>query len=76
MPEKRDFPILFLEQSECCGCSACAMVCPTQSIKMRLDSKGFEYPQIEASTCIRCEKCIKVCAFKRDQASRFCELRN
>ena len=51
----------------CCGCSACYAVCPVGAITMEADKKGFPYPKIEEHKCIRCQKCISVCAFKKDQ---------
>lgn len=36
------------------------------TISMLTDEYGFLYPVIDASTCIRCYKCIKVCPLKKD----------
>lgn len=60
-------PILFDNKENCCGCSACSAVCPTQAISMKYDEEGFRYPEIEEDKCIRCEKCLTVCSFKEEQ---------
>ena len=47
----------------CCGCSACASVCPKSSISMKRDEEGFLYPYVDKNTCIDCHLCEKVCPF-------------
>lgn len=47
-------------KQECCGCSACAEICPRQCVKMQADSEGFFYP-IMSEGCISCGLCLKVC---------------
>lgn len=64
MTEKK-VPVLFSDGSECCGCSACYAVCPTGAISMIPNRYGFLYPRINAAVCVRCDKCLSVCAFKR-----------
>ena len=51
------------EKKDCCGCSACADVCPVNAIEMRADEEGFLYPYINKDLCIHCNKCDKVCGF-------------
>ena len=46
---------------QCYGCGMCEHACPTQSITMVADEEGFKYPEIDAETCIHCNKCVKVC---------------
>ena len=65
--ESKKIPDLADEKALCCGCAACYSVCPVSAIEMTADEKGFWYPQINAEVCIRCQKCIRVCAFKRDR---------
>lgn len=48
-------------KTECCGCSACANVCPTQCIKMKADNEGFLYPSIDEKLCLNCSLCEEVC---------------
>ena len=55
---------LFRNKDECCGCNACASICPTGSIKMQYDDLGFLYPTINDSTCIKCGRCVKACDIK------------
>lgn len=50
-----------LEKYECCGCGACANVCPVKAISMKEDPEGFLYPSIDESKCIECSLCLKKC---------------
>lgn len=47
----------------CCGCTACASICPHQAISMEPDALGFLYPKVDLQKCIDCGLCDKVCAF-------------
>lgn len=49
------------DKKECCGCSACASICPKHCIAMKEDFEGFLYPQVDEKTCINCGLCEKVC---------------
>lgn len=53
--------LTFTDKSQCCGCTACASICPEQCIQMIEDKEGFLYPQINHSVCIDCGLCEKVC---------------
>lgn len=57
-------PILFNNENECCGCSACYSICPKAAIVMIVDYKGFWYPKIKQEMCVGCEQCIRVCPLK------------
>lgn len=59
-------PNLCKKNDECCGCTACATICPVQAIKFKYNSEGFLYPQVDDDKCIKCLKCEEVCAFKKD----------
>lgn len=48
---------------KCCGCSACASICPQNAIKMSPDNLGFLYPVINKDECINCGACDRVCQF-------------
>lgn len=45
----------------CTGCGACKVACPVNAITMKLNEKGFWYPEIDKDKCIRCKKCVAVC---------------
>lgn len=53
--------ITISDKLNCCGCSACAQRCPKQCITMTEDEEGFLYPKVDASKCIDCHLCEKVC---------------
>lgn len=46
---------------DCCGCSACAQVCPKSCISMIADNEGFLYPHVNTSDCVQCGLCEKAC---------------
>ena len=48
-------------KTDCCGCSACAQICPKKCITMKADNEGFLYPHINVVDCIDCNLCEKVC---------------
>lgn len=52
-----------INKSECCGCTACMNICPTNAISMKNDSEGFVYPSVDTSKCINCGLCDKNCSF-------------
>lgn len=54
-------PVNVLDKRLCCGCSACANICPKKCIQMQPDECGFLYPIIDKDGCIGCEMCNKVC---------------
>lgn len=45
----------------CCGCSLCSEICPTNAISMKKDRYGFLIPIVNNSICINCKKCINNC---------------
>ena len=54
--------MLKLEKKEqCCGCTACANVCPKNCISMKADVEGFLYPVVDILNCIHCELCENSC---------------
>lgn len=55
--------IQITDKSQCCGCTACASICPHDAITMQPDAMGFLYPVVNESKCIDCGLCEKVCAF-------------
>lgn len=59
--------MIHLEKSDCCGCHACAQVCPKHCITMKPDEEGFLYPQVDETVCIHCNACEKVCPVLQKQ---------
>lgn len=55
---------LYSEESQCCGCSACASICPKSAISMEENCRGFFLPVIDRDKCVECGQCLKVCDFK------------
>lgn len=53
-------------KDNCCGCTACASICPRNAIVMEEDHSGFLYPNVNLSECVDCGLCVKVCQFKED----------
>lgn len=53
--------IKITDKKDCCGCGACVQRCPKHCISMHEDAEGFLYPQADASSCIECGLCEKVC---------------
>ena len=51
---------------ECCGCGACAQICPRRCITMKEDAEGFLYPQTDVLSCIDCGLCEKTCPMLSD----------
>ena len=48
--------------SACCGCGACAAICPTNAIQMEYAEKDWHlHPQLNSEKCINCKKCVNVC---------------
>lgn len=48
-------------KEDCCGCSACSLVCPKKCISLEADQEGFQYPVVNTDTCINCNRCVQVC---------------
>lgn len=53
--------IQITNKTQCCGCGACANICPKHCIAMTADEEGFLYPSIDKSVCIDCNACVRVC---------------
>lgn len=62
--------INIIDKHDCCGCSACASICPKQCVQMLTDNEGFLYPQVDKDTCIDCSLCEKVCNVLHPYAER------
>lgn len=59
--------VLYTDKKNCCGCGACANICPKNAISMQEDKSGFIYPHINNDLCIKCKKCRTVCAFQNTE---------
>ena len=55
--------IQVINPEDCCGCSACASICPHDAISMKPDTLGFLYPKVDMEKCINCGLCENVCSF-------------
>lgn len=64
-------PVLFTENKDCCGCSACHTICPKQAIQMKEDFKGYLYPMINSALCVECGLCTNVCPLKHESGEEY-----
>lgn len=48
-------------KKDCCGCFACANICPKSCIEMLSDNEGFLYPKVDIEKCVDCGLCEKIC---------------
>lgn len=55
------------DKSKCCGCGACANICPHNCIEMKPDKEGFLHPQVDREACIRCGLCIRACQYLQEK---------
>lgn len=53
--------ITISDKSQCCGCHACAQICPQQCISMITDEQGFLYPKADQTECTNCHLCEQSC---------------
>lgn len=53
--------IEIINKTDCCGCTACANICPKDAIVMEPDFEGFLYPKVLADKCVDCGLCEKAC---------------
>lgn len=60
-------PVDIKKTIDCTGCAACANVCPKQCITMEADAYGFDYPIVDITKCIYCDKCEVVCPLNSQQ---------
>ena len=58
------------DKAQCCGCEACVQRCPKHCIALVEDAEGFLYPKVDASLCVDCGLCEKVCPVVNQSAER------
>ena len=61
--------INIIHKEDCCGCTACASICPQNAISMKPDGLGFLYPDVNLDLCIKCNLCERVCAFHKNYST-------
>lgn len=49
------------DEKLCCGCAACAAVCPKKCIKMTEGTLGAVFPEVNKDLCVSCGLCESVC---------------
>lgn len=52
---------------KCCGCGACAAVCPVKAIQCVEEERGTVYYKITGE-CIKCGRCESICPIDKDMA--------
>lgn len=46
---------------QCCGCGACAEICPRKCIEMTQNREGFTVPVVNKEACVNCGLCESTC---------------
>lgn len=63
--------ITIKDKKKCCGCAACATICPHQVLTMEVDKGGFLYPiVINKKKCTNCGLCEKICPILHENKER------
>lgn len=69
-----------VDSEKCCGCGACASVCPEKCITFAADGEGFLCPSVDAKKCVGCNACERVCPMlsepEKNTAVRACAVIN
>lgn len=66
-------PKIFELGVRCCGCGACAAVCPKGAIAMIPDGAGFLRPLLDTTACIGCGMCDQICPALNERGADGCE---
>lgn len=53
-------------EKDCCGCAACASVCPKQCIQMEQGTLGHLFPRVNTEYCVECGICENVCPMQME----------
>ena len=51
---------IVVQKKICCGCGACAVVCPVNCIEF-VYGERYNYPKVDLDQCTHCGRCLKVC---------------
>lgn len=51
----------------CCGCGACASICPKDAITQFIDSNGYLLYKVNKEKCVNCGLCLKVCPIQGEK---------
>lgn len=63
--------ITIKEKKKCCGCAACATICPHHVLTMKADNSGFLYPIVNnKKECTNCGLCERVCPILHENEER------
>ena len=62
--------VLFSDPASCCGCGACAAVCPSGALQMTADAEGFLYPTLSPQLCLDCGRCRTCCPLQAEDYAR------
>ena len=58
--------INIIEKNKCCGCEACAQICPQKCIQLLDDVEGYIYPYVNHELCINCGLCEQRCPLMKE----------
>lgn len=61
--------ILFKQEKDCCGCTACLHICPRHAISLTKNTMGETFPSIDVNLCINCGLCNKTCPIQSKNSS-------
>lgn len=53
--------VSFMDEGSCSGCGLCSVVCPTSSISLTPNERGFSVPFVDSSSCVGCGVCVNKC---------------
>lgn len=61
------------QNSLCCGCGACRVICPVSAITVEENENGFFSAKVNTEKCVSCSKCLTVCPMCTPGKSRAAE---
>ena len=50
----------------CCGCGACADICPKNAVTLTCGRDGYFYPEVDEDACVGCGACVNTCPCFQD----------